>query len=208
LQRGEGPVCLDGEAADLDVADAPGAVHDEGHALREIPGVVPDAVEAAHLPGRGDVAEESERQVELLRPGEVSLGRIRRDPDDLGVERGELGLVVPEPGEFALSAAGERLDEERDDDEIALGERLGQAKRAAVLIAERDLRRLVVDRKRLVAIGGQGRGGQQNGQQQPGEALQDVSTAWSTAPRKSRSGTAPSNWTRSLITTFGTPITW
>jgi hypothetical protein len=37
---------------------------------------------------------------------------------------------------------------------------------------------------------------------------QGVSTAWSTAPRKSGSGTAPSNWTRSLITTFGTPITW
>src|SRR2546427_5991562 len=36
---------------------------------------------------------------------------------------------------------------------------------------------------------------------------QGVSTAWSTAPRKSRSGTAPSNCTRSLITTFGTPIT-
>src|SRR5262249_420735 len=40
------------------------------------------------------------------------------------------------------------------------------------------------------------------------DAFQDVSTAWSTAPRKSRSGRAPSNWTRSLITTFGTPITW
>src|SRR5207249_508321 len=36
---------------------------------------------------------------------------------------------------------------------------------------------------------------------------QEVSTAWRTAPRKSRSGMAPSNCTRSLITTFGTPIT-
>jgi len=30
----------------------------------------------------------------------------------------------------------------------------------AVLIAERDLGRLIVDRERLVPIGGQGRGGQ------------------------------------------------
>src|SRR5262249_46432388 len=145
----------------------------------------------------------------MLRPGEIALGRIRRDPDDLGVERGELWLVVPEPGEFTLSAAGERLDEERDDDEIALAERFAQAEWMAVLIAEGDLRGLVVDRERLVPIGGQGRtGGQQSGQQQRSDASQGVSTAWRTAPRKSCSGTAPSNWTRSLITTFGTPITW
>ena len=37
---------------------------------------------------------------------------------------------------------------------------------------------------------------------------QDVLTACSTAPRKSFSGTAPSNCTRSLMTIFGTPMTW
>src|SRR5262249_44269377 len=40
---------------------------------------------------------------------------------------------------------------------------------------------------------------------QPGG--QEVSTAWRIAFRKSGSGTAPSNCMRSLITTFGTPIT-
>src|SRR2546426_6711862 len=38
--------------------------------------------------------------------------------------------------------------------------------------------------------------------------VQEALTAWSTAPRKSFSGTAPSNCTRSLMTIFGTPMTW
>ena len=89
----------------------------------------------------------------MLRPREVSVGRIAGDADDLGVECGVLRLFIPELGEFALSAAGERLDEERDHDEIALPQRLAELERPAVLIAERDLRSLVVDRERLVAIG-------------------------------------------------------
>src|SRR2546425_7558059 len=38
--------------------------------------------------------------------------------------------------------------------------------------------------------------------------VQEALTAWSTAPRKSFSGMAPSNCTRSLMTIFGTPMTW
>lgn len=105
-----------------------------------------------------------------------------------------------------VSATGERLHVERDDDEVALRERLGQAERPAVLVTQHELRRLLVDREGLVAIGGGRRSRQQRGEQDD-ERLQDVSTAWSTAPRKSCSGTAPSNWTRSLMTTFGTPMT-
>lgn len=104
------------------------------------------------------------------------------------------------------SAAGERIDVERDDDEVAFSERLGQAERPAGLVTQHELRGLLVDRDGLVAVGGGGRSCQQRGEQDD-ERLQDVSTAWSTAPRKSCSGTAPSNWTRSLMTTFGTPIT-
>jgi len=89
----------------------------------------------------------------MLRPREVSVGRIGRDADDLGVECGVFRLFIPELGEFALSAAGERLDEERDHNEIALRQRLAELERPAVLVAERDLRRLVIDRERLVAIG-------------------------------------------------------
>ena len=129
----------------------------------------------------------------MLRPGQIALGWIDRDPDDLGVERGELGLVVPEPGEFALSAARERLDEEGNDDEVAAGERIAQAERTAMLIAQRDLGGLVVHRQWLVSIGGERGSGHQHGQQQRDDAAQGVSTAWSTAPRKSCSGTAPSN---------------
>src|SRR5438093_622924 len=55
------------------------------------------------------------------------------------------------------------------------------------------------------SVGEQQRG---RGAAGPAAGRQEVSTAWRTAPRKSRSGTAPSNCTRSLITTFGTPITW
>jgi hypothetical protein len=142
----------------------------------------------------------------LLGPGEISLRRIGRDPHDLGVESGELRLVIPELGEFAFSAAGERLDEERDNDELSLGEGLGQPERPAVLVAERDLRRLVVDRERRFSIRRERRPRQEDGQQND-QPSQEFSTAWSTAPRKSGSGKAPSNWTRSLMTTLGTPIT-
>src|SRR5262245_12674001 len=149
----------------------------------------------------------------MLRPRQVPLGRIGRDADDLGVQCGVLGLFIPELGEFAFSAAGERLDEERDDDEVALRQRLAELERPPVLVAERDLRSLVVDRERLVAIGRQrrrhdeSRRGQKDGEY-GSQRFHELSTAWSTAPRKSGSGNAPSNWTRSLMTTFGTPITW
>ena len=153
------------------------------------------------------VAQEPERQAELLRPGEIALGQIGRDPDDLSVERGELRLVVPEPGEFTVSAPGERLHVERDDDEVALrSASVRRNGRAACWSLQRRLRGLLVDREWLVAVGGGRRSGQQRGEQDD-KRLQDVSTAWSTAPRKSCSGTAPSNWTRSLMTTFGTPMT-
>ena len=95
----------------------------------------------------------------MLRSCEVSFGRIGRDADDLGVECGVFRLFIPELGEFALSAAGERLDEERDHDEIALRQRLAELERPSVLVAERDLRRLVIDRQRLVAIGRERRPG-------------------------------------------------
>jgi hypothetical protein len=193
LERRESAVRFDGEAADLDVADTPAAIDDERHPLRQIPRVVPDSVEPAHTTLCLEIAQEAKRQAEMLRPGQIALARIDRDPDDLGVERGELGLVVPEPGEFALSATGERLDEEGNDDEVAAGERIAQPERTAVLIAQRNLGGLVVHRQRLVSIGGERGPGQQRGQQQRDDAAQGVSTAWSTAPRKSCSGTAPSN---------------
>ena len=128
----------------------------------------------------------------MLRPREVSLGRIDGDADDLGVERGVFRLFIPELGEFALSAAGERLDEERHHDEVARGKRVGQPEGAAVLIPERDLRRLVVDRERRVTIRRERRPHQERGHQRDQRA-QEPSTACSTAPRKSGSGKAPSN---------------
>src|SRR5574341_541428 len=208
LQGGERARRVDRDPARVHEADASGAVHDERHAAREVPRVGPRAVEPAHPPGRTPVAEEAERQAERRRPGEVAFGGIGGDPDDLGVERGELGVVVPEPGELQLSAAGERLDEEGDHDEVAPRERLREAEGPAVLIAEHDVRRAVADGERRVALGRARDGRHERRERQQDERSQGALTAWSTAPRKSFSGTAPSNWTRSLMTTFGTPITW
>ena len=75
--------------------------------------------------------------MQLAGPREVALGRIGRDADDLGAERRVLRLVIPEPGEFEVSAAGERLDVEREHHELALFQGLGQTKGLAVLIGQR-----------------------------------------------------------------------
>jgi hypothetical protein len=206
LQRFERAARIDGEAADLHEADAARAVDDERHALGEIPRVVPDTEPAAHATGWLHVAQETKRQVERFGPRQVPLRRIDGDPDDLGVQRRELRLVIPEPGELALSAAGERLHVEGDDDEVALDEGVAQAEGPTMLIGQDDGRCRLADGERLVPVGRKRRCRQQRDQEQ-NQPAQGVSTAWSTAPRKSGSGTAPSNWTRSLITTFGTPIT-
>src|SRR5687767_14315178 len=107
---------VDGEAARLDVADLARAVDDERDALGQVPRVVPHAV----LPREAavGVTQQAERQSQLPGPGEVARGRIGGDSDDLGVDRRVLRLVIPEPGEFEVSAAGERLDVERQHDEV------------------------------------------------------------------------------------------
>jgi len=112
----------------------------------------------------------------VLRPGEVAFRGIDRDADDFGVERGELRLVVPEPGEFALSAAGEGLDEEGHDDEIALRESVGQSERPAMLVTQDDVGRRLVDRDRLVAVRRE-RGRRQEGEQDEDERLQRSTTS-------------------------------
>jgi len=112
----------------------------------------------------------------VLRPGEVAFRGIDRGADDFGVERGELRLVVPEPGEFALSAAGEGLDEEGHDDEIALRESVGQSERPAMLVTQDDVGRRLVDRDRLVAVRRE-RGRRQEGEQDEDERLQRSTTS-------------------------------
>src|SRR5438067_3848593 len=204
VQRAVG---LDREAAGLDVADAAAAVEHERHALGEIPGVVPHAPLA-----RGTavaVAQELEGQLQLARPRQVALGRVGGDPHDLGVERRELRVVLPEPGEFAVSAAGEGLDVEGDDDPVALLEEVGELEGLALLIDELRVGRGRADlERRLVGRPRRGDGEEGDGEDADGAHHEPAgATARSTASRNCGSGSAPSNPTRSLMTILGTAIT-
>src|SRR6185503_6264415 len=85
---------VDGEAPRLDVADGAAMVDDERDPPGDSPGVVPDAVlsrEAAI-----DVAQQTERQAQLARPGEVAIRRVDGDADDLRVDGRVAALVIPE----------------------------------------------------------------------------------------------------------------
>ena len=157
---------VDGKAFRLDVADSAAAVDDERDPFGESPRVVPDAVlsrEAAV-----DVAQQTERQVQLARPGQGAPRRIDGDADDFRVGGRVAALVIPEPGEFEVSAAGERLDVEGEHDEVAPLERVGEPERPAVLVAEGHVGGPVADRHRRPALGRRRRR-RQDQQQREGE---------------------------------------
>jgi hypothetical protein len=130
------------------------AVHDEGEAALQVPEIVPRAVLPSHRAAGVGVAEKPERELQLLGPRQVARRRIGGDADDLGVQRGVLGGVIPEPGEFALSAASERLDVEGDHDEIARLEQIRKVQAPPVLIDEREIGSDVPQRERGRPLGG------------------------------------------------------
>src|SRR5919198_4504685 len=142
LQRASG---VDGEVPHLHVAHAAGAIHHERDAAFEVPQIVPGAVLPTDGAGGIVVAQEPEGEPELARPREIAGGRIGGDSDDLRVQRGILGGVIPEPGEFALSPTREGLDVEGDHHELTRLQKIGEAQRVSALIDERERRRGVAD---------------------------------------------------------------
>ena len=171
LEGIEGARGVDGDAALVRPPDPAPGVDDVGDPARQPPRVVPGAPPARDA--AVGVAEQPEGQAQLARPGEVALGRVGRDADQLGVDGGEAGLILPEPGELEVSAAGERLDVEGDHDEVAPGQELGEPERLAVLVAEHDGGRGLVDRERAGAGGAGGERAGGEGEHEAGDrALQ------------------------------------
>jgi len=132
-------------------ADDPLLVHEKRGAALQSPEVVPDPVEAPDLPVGGEVAQEPEGQLEILRPGSVPLGEIRGDAHDLHILLVELRLFIPEPGELANSAGREGLDIKGQDDVPARGEEIRQAHGLAALIRQGEIRGFVANTQRSVS---------------------------------------------------------
>src|SRR3954454_21176744 len=124
-----------------------GAVDEEGAADGGPDALVEDVVGAGDLAVRPEVGQQRELVLLLLRPGTLAVHGVARDADELDVRVLEHSDVVPELAQLSRADPGER-ERVADQGKVPLAGEVPEPQDLAVLVLQREIRRLHPDPER------------------------------------------------------------